>query len=107
MRPNSGFPHRPPTEVSTRATVLRSSIARDKPVSTPSTIRSVQTKISLSPKVLLERLTSRLPFNTLMSHSPVQSTPKELFEDAFEELHLTRTKDAVRFEKISIINLDV
>ena len=107
MRPNSGFPHRPPTEVPTRATVLRSSIARDKPVSTPSSIRYVQTKISLSPKVLLERLTSRLPINTLMSHCPVQSTPKELFKDASEELHLTRTKDAVRFEKIPIINLDV
>lgn len=78
MRPNSVSSHRPPpTKVPTGATVLHSSIARDKPVPSPSTIRSVQTMISLNPKVLPEKLTSRLPVNTL-SRSAVQSTPKEI-----------------------------
>ena len=72
MRPNSVSSHRPPpTKVPTGATVLHSSIARDKPVPSPSTIRSVQTMISLNPKVLPEKLTSRLPVNTL-SRSAVQ-----------------------------------
>ena len=70
IRTNSASSHRLPTEVPTRATVLCSSIAGYKSASSVSSIRSVQTNISLNPKVLPQKSTSRLPVNTLR-HSSV------------------------------------